>query len=96
MIAKRDKVATYANEKYKIACDIDWAIRTTKNCKTFLDSDMVICKFLDGGVSQSNRLTAIRERFWISVAHYGWMRTLIQQCTIGINYAINIICKNIR
>ncbi len=95
MIVKREKAVLFDNKNYKIACDIDWAIRTTKNCKTFLDTDLHISKFLDGGLSQKNKLDAIRERFRICVHHFGWSKTIYQQGVIVFQYILNMFRKNI-
>lgn len=97
MIVKAEKVVLFDNINYTIASDIDWAIRTLKNCKSFLDADMYISKFLDGGVSQNNRIKAVKERFWICVKHFGWLKTLWQQCKIGytlINNKMKITLNN--
>lgn len=95
MIVKREKAVLFDDKNYKIACDIDWAIRTTKNCQTFLDTGIYISKFLDGGLSHNNRKRAVRERFWISVHHFGWSKTVYQQGVIVFQYILNIFRKNI-
>lgn len=86
ILVKRTLAATYDFSHFKLACDIEWCIKTVKNCKTFRDTNIVISKFLDGGVSQNNRMKAVKERFWISVKHFGLVNTIIQHVSIGINY----------
>ena len=91
MFVRRSCAEKFDFSEFKLACDIDWVIRSLKNCKSFKDSGIIISRFLDGGVSQSNKKTAIRERFWICIKHFGWIATLFQQVKIGIRYILNSI-----
>jgi glycosyltransferase involved in cell wall biosynthesis len=86
MLVKRMLAARYDFSRFKIACDIEWCIKSAKNCHSFKDINIVISKFLDGGVSQQNRLKAVKERFWICIKHFGWASTILQQIKIGLNY----------
>lgn len=93
MIVKRDKAAQYDFTRFKISCDIEWCIKTTKNCSSFKDSGIYLSKFLDGGLSQTNKLKAVKERFWICVKHFGWQRTILQNIKIGFSFVLNTIYK---
>lgn len=86
IIVKKEKVAEFDNKNYKIAADIDWAIKTSRKCQTFLDTEIYISKFLEGGISSTKRGTAIKERFLISCNHYGIFKTIIQQIKIFYFY----------
>jgi glycosyltransferase involved in cell wall biosynthesis len=91
MIVKREKAALF-NQNYKISSDIDWAINTTKACNSFLDTNLTISRFLDGGVSQKNKIKALRERFIILNNHFGFFKTVIQHlkfCKAIIQNRIN-------
>lgn len=89
MIIKKECMVQYDYSKYKLACDIEWAIKTSKNCTSFKDAGVYIAKFLDGGVSRNNVWRAVKERFWISVDHYGFINTIFEQFTILGEYIIN-------
>jgi len=78
MIIKKSCAEKYDFSHYRLACDIDWTIRSLRNCKSFKDSGIFISKFLEGGVSQSNRGKAVKERFWICVHQFGWIPTIFQ------------------
>jgi len=84
MIVKKNCVVKY-DLTIGIAADIDWSIRTMKNVKTKHFYDDTFCLFLKGGVSDEKRWTAIKERFRISVKHFGWTATLFQQFGIIFN-----------
>ena len=65
-----------------IAADIDWSIRCMKKVKTKHFYNDVFCLFLEGGVSDDKRWKAVRERFQISVRHFGWRAAIMQQFSI--------------
>ncbi len=81
MIVKKSCAVKY-DLSVAVAADIDWSIRTMKNVKTKHFYNDVFCLFLKGGVSDEKRWKAIKERFRISVKHFGWITTLIQQFSI--------------
>jgi glycosyltransferase involved in cell wall biosynthesis len=91
MIVKKDKIAMFMDKDYEIAADLDWVINTTKNCKSFLDSQLYVSKFLGGGMSQNNRGKAFKERFLISLYHFGFLKTILQHVLIGYSYFNNRI-----
>lgn len=78
MIVKRTLSAEYVVGKWKIANDLDWTIRTLKNCKTAKDVGLPIAYFLEGGVSDKRRKDALKERFEIMKTHFGLLPTLFQ------------------
>ena len=82
MMAKRHLVPQYALAPWKVSNDIDWSIRLAKACKTFRETSFVWCKYLDGGISDKNRIKAVKERFDISVKHFGLFPTLYEQVKI--------------
>ena len=82
MIVKRTLSAKYVVGKWKIANDLDWTIRTLKQCKTYKDVGFPIAYFLEGGVSDQRRKNALKERFEIMTKHFGLLPTLIQHVKI--------------
>lgn len=84
MIVKRSLSAKYSVGKWKIANDLDWTIRTLKQCKTYLDVGFPISYFLEGGVSDQRRKAALKERFDIMRTHFGLIPTLFQHLKIAI------------
>jgi len=84
MFIKRSIALPYRLD-LKISADIDWCVRCLKQAKTFRDSGIVIAKFLDGGLSQTKRQKAWKERFTILKQHFGLLPTLWQHGLILIN-----------
>lgn len=82
-VVKRSCAEKYDLSKWRIANDIDWCIRTMKNVKTKHFYNEVFCHFLEGGVSDERRWKAVRERFEISIKHFGIIPTIIQQFKIA-------------
>ena len=76
-MVRRD-IAPHYSRDYRLSADYDWCLgcieasRVTRrrNLKT------VTIHYLDGGLSQKNKLKSLRERFAIMRRHYGLMATL--------------------
>lgn len=79
MIVKRQITPLYKLEPWKVSNDIEWAIRVMKNVKTVHFWDDIFCLYLEGGISAANRFDAVKERFSISVLHFGWFFTILEQ-----------------
>lgn len=75
MLVRKEITEKY-DLNYKVAADIDWTIRTLKKCKKVRYVDIPFAKFENAGISAQNRKTAVRERFKISVNHFGLFPTL--------------------
>ena len=84
MVVKREKCQAYTVGKWKIANDLDWTIRTLKNCKSYKDTEFPITYFLEGGVSDQRRKQALKERFQILREHFGIIPTLLQHAKIFV------------
>ncbi len=82
MIVKRSIAPQYTLGVWKVSSDIDWSIRVMKNVKTAHFWDGVFCNFLEGGLSGTNRYKAVKERFDISVLHFGWLSAVLAQIRI--------------
>ena len=67
-------IAVPYQTKYRISADIDWLIRCLKQAKTVCNTDLVISKFLDGGMSQTNQQKGLQERYEILNIHFGYLK----------------------
>ena len=68
-IVKRECAVNY-DLRYKYTADVDWMIRTLKNCDTVVNTKIVLSKFLVGGFSKKNIISSNRERFSILRKHF--------------------------
>ncbi len=82
MIVRRSMAPLFSLGPWKVSNDIEWSIRVMKNVKTKHFYDGIFCQYLEGGISKKQRIKAIRERFDISVFHFGYIPSIIQQVKI--------------
>jgi glycosyltransferase involved in cell wall biosynthesis len=66
----RRKLAANYDLRYKYVADVDWMIRSLKNCKKVINTDLILSKFLVGGFSKRNIIKSNRERFTILRKHF--------------------------
>lgn len=82
MLVKRSCTVTY-DLSWRIAADIDWCIGSMKNVKTkYCLNEGYLIDFLGGGVSSRHRWLAVRERFQISLRHFGLFAALWSQIKV--------------
>ncbi len=84
-IIRREKAVTY-DLQYRICADIDWMIRSLKNCEKTIFTNGLVCLFLTDGVSSAQRKKAWKERFTILSRHYGWFRNVLNHLYIVLRY----------
>jgi glycosyltransferase involved in cell wall biosynthesis len=82
MMVKRSKAPEYDIAHWRVSNDIEWAIRVLKNCHTYNDTDIIWCRYLDGGISDRHRLQGLIERFDICRRHFGLIPALAAQVNI--------------
>src|SRR5690606_2165227 len=61
-IVRRDRAANY-DLRCKYVADVDWMIRSLKNCNAVINTNLILSKFLVGGFSKRNIIKSNRERF---------------------------------
>lgn len=83
MVVKRSITPYYKLGPWKVSNDIEWAIRVMKQVKNVHFLDDIFCLYLEGGISEEQRIQAVKERFNISVKHFGIFATLIEQVRIS-------------
>lgn len=73
------------NLKYRFSADVDWCIRVMKETENvglgMLDTGMVLCDFLDGGMTTKNHRASLIERFKVMTEHYGLVKTVCKHVT---------------
>jgi len=77
MIVKKSVVSKF-DLKYKYSSDVDWSIKCLKKSENIFNSEMIISRFLDGGVSKKRMKASLKERFIIMSEYYGLIPTLIR------------------
>jgi len=91
-IAKMDLVELY-DLQYKFSADFDWCIKIMKKSSKIKNTNLIICRYLDGGLTKHNLVPSLKERFKIMRKFYGLFSTLINHITLGTNL-IWFVIKN--
>ena len=81
-IVKRVGAPEY-NLDYRLSADIDWAIRAAKYATQIHNSNMVLSRFLEGGLTEHNIKAGLKERFKIMKGFYGWIPTILRHFVFG-------------
>ncbi len=82
-IVKREVAPVY-NLTYRLSADIEWAIRATKDAGLIHNSNLILSRFLEGGLTGHNIKAGLRERFRIMKKYYGLIPTLLRHFLFGI------------
>lgn len=66
--------------KYRYSADVDWCIRVMKMAQKqglpLCNVQTVVANYLDGGMTEKNHKTSLKERFRVMESHYGYLPTL--------------------
>jgi glycosyltransferase involved in cell wall biosynthesis len=84
-IIRRDKAVSY-DLQYRICADIDWMIRSLKQCETTAKTEGLVCLFLIDGLSSTQRKKAWKERYVVLSRQYGWLNNLLNHLYIVLRY----------
>jgi glycosyltransferase involved in cell wall biosynthesis len=94
IIVKRELAPMYKLE-YRLSADIDWAIRAAKNSATIQNSNRILSRFLEGGLTGHNIKAGLKERFVIMREYYGLLPTILRHFVFGIRLT-NFYLRNRR
>jgi glycosyltransferase involved in cell wall biosynthesis len=83
LIVKREKAPDY-NLAYKYSADIDWAIRSARQADKIQNSNMILSRFLEGGLTEHHIKAGLKERFAIMRHYYGLIPTILRHFVFGI------------
>lgn len=90
IIIKRELSKQY-NTDYRIAADIDWAIRSIREAKNVTNTNLNISKFMEGGMSSQHHKKGLEERFKILSAHFG----LLSNSLMHVYFVFRIIAQKL-
>jgi len=83
IIVKRE-IAPEFNLEYRLSADIDWAIRASKGAARIHNSELILSRFLEGGLTKHNIKGGLKERFRIMTRYYGFIPTVLRHFLFGI------------
>lgn len=87
LFVKSSVAATY-DLNYKIAADLDWAIRSIKQARNTKYLGITVCNFQAGGLSSRRRKSALLERWRILSREFGWFETLCSHLSIPLKFVL--------
>jgi glycosyltransferase involved in cell wall biosynthesis len=82
---KRELAGKY-QLKYKIAADFEWVLEALKKAKTIKNSNLILTRFLDGGMNKQNIKNGLFDRFKIMSHYYGFIPTMFRHFIIGTKF----------
>ena len=82
ILVKRAGAPLY-NLNYRLSADIDWAIRAAKEATQIHNSNLVLSRFLEGGLTGHNIKAGLKERFKIMRHFYGLIPTILRHFVFG-------------
>ncbi len=91
-IARRELVDLY-DLQYKFSADFDWCIKIMKKSTKIKNTNLIICRYLDGGLTKHNLVPSLKERFRIMRKFYGLFSTIFHHISLGTNL-IWFVLKN--
>ena len=94
LIVKKALAPEY-NLSYRLSADIDWAIRASKKANLIHNTNLILSKFLEGGMTEHNIRAGLKERFRIMTRFYGFIPTVLRHFLFGIRLT-NYYLKNRR
>ena len=73
-IIKRSIFDPY-NLTYNFSSDIDWCIRLMKKSSSIVNTHLILIRYLNEGITTTNRKASLKERYHIMTKHYGGIST---------------------
>jgi glycosyltransferase involved in cell wall biosynthesis len=69
---------------YPLSADVDWVIRAAKKAKTCVNTQLLVAKYLVGGLSKQKHRQSLFERYKIFEKHYGWLPNIWNHLIIAL------------
>lgn len=83
VIVKRELAPEY-NLDYRLSADIDWVISAAKKSNRIHNTNLILSRFLEGGMTEHNIKAGLKERFRIMTHYYGLVPTVLRHFLFGI------------
>lgn len=72
--------------QYRFSADFDWCVSILRRSTAIVNTDLILSRFLDGGVTKQNIIPGLKERFRIMTHHYGIISTVYHHIPIAIKF----------
>lgn len=85
VIVKKD-VCGFYDTTYKFSADYEWVLSALKKSERIQNTQMVMSRFLEGGLTKQNIIPGLKERFQIMTKHYGLCQTIASHIPIAYRF----------
>ena len=92
-IIKRSLFESY-DLTYRYSADVDWCIRLMKKTDSITNTNTILIKYLNEGITTANRKASLKERYLIMVKHYGGISTFMHHVWFAVRAILNPEKKN--
>jgi len=80
------KIAEKYNTKYRFSADFEWCLIALKKAHSVVNANLVLSRFLDGGLTKQNIIPGLKERFDIMRRYFGLGSTIVHHIPIAIRF----------
>jgi glycosyltransferase involved in cell wall biosynthesis len=70
--------------------DIEWSIRVMKQARSAKNVGFYVARYMRGGLSDQHRWKYMKERFWIGVKHFGFVRAVWDNLVMYVAHFLKI------
>ncbi|WP_430821795.1 glycosyltransferase family 2 protein [Carboxylicivirga caseinilyticus] len=85
------KIAEKYNTKYRFSADFEWCLLALKKAQKVVNSNRVLSRFLDGGITKQNIIPGLKERFVIMHRYFGLGSTIMHHIPIAFRFFSYVI-----
>ncbi|GAO29739.1 glycosyltransferase, group 2 family protein [Geofilum rubicundum JCM 15548] len=79
-------LATPYDLRYRFSADYDWVLSALRRARVVVNGEMVLSRFLDGGLTKKNILPGLKERFKIMKKNFGLLATFFHHIPITCRF----------
>lgn len=84
-------IAEKYNTKYRFSADFEWCMVALKKAHSVVNTQLVLSRFLDGGLTKQNIIPGLKERFDIMRRYFGLASTLWHHIPITFRFVTFVI-----
>lgn len=82
IIVRSSLVENYVID-YKYSSDFEWVVRILKKSKSIHNSNLILSKFMEGGLTKQSLKPSLKERFQIMSQYYGLIPTIFNHIVLA-------------
>lgn len=83
-ILVRRALAPEYNLDYRLSADFEWVIRVARRSSSIHNTELILSRFLEGGLTDHNIKAGLKERFKIMRRYYGLVPTILRHFLFGV------------